>query len=929
MNKQQFGVLYRQFLFRMVDLEVLSSHAQGDANKLLGRFAALLVFFSVWLALAALLFGGSRLTPIAAFAAILVTEHFLIATTMLVVGLFAVLSWDATFPNRRDVMVLAPLPVRPQTMFLAKVAAVGTALALTVLLLHGAMGLIWPGAFARQAEPVTVPALTFDPTPTPVPAGNLKTVLDGDLREILTHGALAPGTGAGLAVGVFKHGEARVFSYGAAKPDALFEIGSITKTFTALMLAQMVVQRQVALEEPIRLLLPPDIIVQPKSVEITLADLATQHAELPSTVAGEWREYLARRGVGRMAHTRFLYSNFGFGLLGELLAEHAGIPYAELLKQQITDPLGLNDTMVSLSPEQHSRVMQGYDGAQHPVPEDAVGLAGSGAIRSTAGDMLKYLEANLHPEKLGGTLPQALALAHRPRAEGPPGTAIALAWWYTPSKKTWGHGGAMRGFTSNAYFHPEGDDAAVVLFNHGPEVTGLADTLIEHIRQRLAGEPAISLNAVDVSAASGIRGVLRWYGAYWFTMLAASGFMYCCILGVQGLAAQLPRQLFLKVSGVLQMAAFCLVVCGYFLQPGFGGLDDLSGPQIWRLMRWLPSYWFLGLFHELNGSTYPALAPLAQRAWAGLAIAVGGTGLAYTLSYIRTLRKIVEEPDIMPGSRSFGWLPPFGNRVQTAIGQFAVRTLVRSRQHRLITAFYLGVGLALTIFLNKAQEVTPQVADALAGKPWREANTPVLGASIVMLIFGVIGTRVVFAMPLDLRANWVFRITGVRPVLTLDAVRRALLLLSAAPVLLVSGVLCLWLWPWWQAAGHLVALGFLGTILASICLRGFRKIPFTCSYLPGKSHVHMVFLGAIGVMWFVILGVKYEREVLQEPGSILTMLLVLGLLAAAARWSTAPARSPEEDLRFEELQTPAIQQLGLQRDGVMPISLPREHPPIS
>jgi hypothetical protein len=302
--------------------------------------------------------------------------------------------------------------------------------------------------------------------------------------------------------------------------------------------------------------------------------------------------------------------------------------------------------------------------------------------------------------------------------------------------------------------------------------------------------------------------------------------------------------------------------------------------------------------------------------------------LAYTLSYIRTLRKIVEEPDIMPGSRSFGWLPPFGNRVQTAIGQFAVRTLVRSRQHRLITAFYLGVGLALTIFLNKAQEVTPQVADALAGKPWREANTPVLGASIVMLIFGVIGTRVVFAMPLDLRANWVFRITGVRPVLTLDAVRRALLLLSAAPVLLVSGVLCLWLWPWWQAAGHLVALGFLGTILASICLRGFRKIPFTCSYLPGKSHVHMVFLGAIGVMWFVILGVKYEREVLQEPGSILTMLLVLGLLAAAARWSTAPARSPEEDLRFEELQTPAIQQLGLQRDGVMPISLPREHPPI-
>jgi hypothetical protein len=258
MRKQQFRVLYREFLFRMVDLEVLSSHAQGDSNKLLGRFAALLVFISVWLALGALMFGGAHLTPLAAFASILVTEHFLISTTMLVVGLFAVLSWDATFPNRRDIMVLAPLPVPAQTMFLAKVAAVATALALTVGLLHGAMGLIWPGAFARQAVPVTVPALTFDPTPAPVSAANLKTVLDRDLRELLTRGTLKPGTGAGLAIGVYKQGEERVFAYGTAKPESLFEIGSITKTFAALMLAQMVVQRQVTLDEPVRLLLPPE-----------------------------------------------------------------------------------------------------------------------------------------------------------------------------------------------------------------------------------------------------------------------------------------------------------------------------------------------------------------------------------------------------------------------------------------------------------------------------------------------------------------------------------------------------------------------------------------------------------------------------------------------------------------------------------------------
>ena len=111
MRKLQFRVLYRQFLFRMVDLELIS--AQGDISKLLGQFAGLLVFFSSLLALGAMLF-DRRMPPLALQAALWKTEHFLISTTLLVVGLFAVLSWDSTFPDRRDVLVLAPLPVRPR-----------------------------------------------------------------------------------------------------------------------------------------------------------------------------------------------------------------------------------------------------------------------------------------------------------------------------------------------------------------------------------------------------------------------------------------------------------------------------------------------------------------------------------------------------------------------------------------------------------------------------------------------------------------------------------------------------------------------------------------------------------------------------------------------------------------------------------------------
>lgn len=111
MNKQQFRVLYREFLFRMVDLEVLSAHAQGDMNTLFGQFASLLVMVSIMLCVLALVSGQMG----ANFAYPM--EFLLITTTMLVVGLFAVLSWDSTFPNRRDVLVLGPLPVRGRTIF--------------------------------------------------------------------------------------------------------------------------------------------------------------------------------------------------------------------------------------------------------------------------------------------------------------------------------------------------------------------------------------------------------------------------------------------------------------------------------------------------------------------------------------------------------------------------------------------------------------------------------------------------------------------------------------------------------------------------------------------------------------------------------------------------------------------------------------------
>ena len=926
MTKLQFRVLYREFLFRIVDLELLSADALGDARKLLGQFAALLIFVSIFfLSFFALKVGASRMPPAIRLFEAWNAEHVLIETTMLVVGLFAVLSWDSTFPERRDVLVLAPLPVRARTLFLAKVAAVATALSLTVALLHSVAGLAWPLAVgALRADPVSMPELGYLPAMPPVDPAGLGPLLTRDLTPGLPREM-------GVVVGVVKHGERRIFAYGTARPDSIYQIASISKTFTGLLLAQMVVQGRVRLDEPVRELLPAGTVGKPSGCEITLLDLATHRSGLPPMPdnldrsgipnpdadyhVSDLYDYVGKHGLGRDPNPPFFYSNLGFALLGEALAARAGVPYPELMAQQITGPLGMRDTAVWLAPEQQRRMIQAFGLWREPVPAwDLDAIAPAGGIRSTAGDMLTYLEAQLRADS------PALRLSHALRQGIAPGNQIALAWVYEEDTGTYWHNGAISGYYSYAFFNPQSGYAGVVLTN---ELTSSLSFLLPlHIRQRLAGGPAISLASVTIPASGGLLGTIRFFAVYWITMFGAGAFVFCCVLGLQGFAAQLlPRRLFLRASSFLQMAAFCAIVGVCFLQPGATpqALIDANGHG---LLAWSPSFWFLGLFQQLNGS--PALALLARRAWIGLGIALSATAAAYVLSYARTLRQIVEEPDIVAGIRGGAWLPRFGNPLKTAIVQFSVRALLRSRLHRIVLAFYLGVGFALVIALVEDPSAQRPLAEVPAGDPLGMVNTPLLAAGIVMMAFAVIGTRVVFSLPLDLRGNWIFRVTGARRVTEcLEGARRSLLLLSAAPVWAVSAVSCFWRWPWRPAAGHLAILALIGLILAELCLYKFDKIPFTCSYLPGKSHIHMAILGAFSLLGFTIMSTEYERQALEEPVRFVPALIGLVCVWACARWRTAAhARSEEAGVQFEEAEDPAILALGLNRDGSWPIDPP-------
>jgi hypothetical protein len=576
MRRRQFLVLYREFLFRIVDRELLSSHSTGDMSQLLLQLATLLVLFSIMFSLPAFAmdFEGPA---VARLLFTLSIEHFLIATTMLAAGLFAVFSWGSMFPGHQDVHVLGPLPVRPATILAAKLAGIMTALGLMVLALHVVGGLVWP------------------------------------------------------------------------------------------------------------------LVV-----------------------------YLNDRARGTFAAP-------------------SGFPMPDLV-MLVTEP-----------------------------------------------------------------------------------------------PRSW----------------------------------------------------------------------LRLFLAYWATMGAAAMFVFGSAMGVQGVAAALlPHRYFLRVSSFLQLAAFGLIIGTYLLQPMFvRPLMFLSTPAS-------PSFWFLGLLQSLSGSN--ALAPLARNAYLGLAAGLAIAALAYALSYVRTLRRIAEQPDIAPAVRRFRWLPAFANGPRTAVVHFSMRTLARSTQHRVILAFYWGIGFALgTIAVKLPRPRRVPVESVPDG--WPDASLAMIVSSLLLVGVAIAGARVAFGLPRDFDANWVFRMLPVRsaPEYTRTR-RRAFLAISLVPVWVGAAIVFLATWPVTPAVGHLVVLALTGAILIEVAVAGTPTIPFTRSYLPGKSRAHIrTWITLTLVLPLTFWAARFERAALRDAALYAAMTAGLALVWIAARFRTAwSERTDDNPVEFED--KPADQPLTLE-----------------
>ncbi|MGD9648099.1 MAG: serine hydrolase [Pirellulales bacterium] len=268
---------------------------------------------------------------------------------------------------------------------------------------------------------------------------------------------------------------------GQRVPDrqTLFEIGSVSKTFTALLLADMVVRGELSLDDPVQKFLPADVPMKSRDGQpITLVQLATHTSGLPrmpsnfspADLANPYADYDEQHLYEYFRKARRLrepggkpvYSNLGMGLLGHALAQAAGKSYEEMIEERICKPLAMTRTRVTLDNALRADLAQPHDGDGAAVkPWDLNALAGAGGIRSDVDDMLAYTAAHLGLVET--PLKAAIELVLTPRIKYDTGGGIALAWHILPNDKVIMHNGQTGGFHSIVALRPDLKLGVVVL----------------------------------------------------------------------------------------------------------------------------------------------------------------------------------------------------------------------------------------------------------------------------------------------------------------------------------------------------------------------------------------------------------------------------------------------------------------------------------
>lgn len=315
---------------------------------------------------------------------------------------------------------------------------------------------------------------------------------DDAVRATLIERIEARREGVGIVVGLSEPAGDRVVAAGQFSADdlrkvddtTLFEIGSITKVMTALLLADMALKGEVGLDDPVAKYLPEGTRVPERGgKQITLRDLATHMSGLPRMPGNfapayssnpyvdygvaQLYAFLAGYELPRDIGAEFEYSNLGAALLGHALALKAGQDYGALLAERVLVPLGMTETVIETPPELAARLAPGHDQGLSPTTNwDLMLFAPAGGVRSTVRDMLKFVRAASGAAETPLAPAFALLLAD-PRPMADPAARIGLGWLMLKREGdeiVW-HNGGTGGYRSFAGFSRSSKIGVVALSN--------------------------------------------------------------------------------------------------------------------------------------------------------------------------------------------------------------------------------------------------------------------------------------------------------------------------------------------------------------------------------------------------------------------------------------------------------------------------------
>jgi hypothetical protein len=412
------------------------------------------------------------------------------------------------------------------------------------------------------------------------------------------------------------------------------------------------------------------------------------------------------------------------------------------------------------------------------------------------------------------------------------------------------------------------------------------------------------LNGPLLPMVDGASNSFRGAAAHFLATSMSGIFVFSTLLMLQGIVLNIGgRKAADRLSLVLQVVFIAALLQMIFFMPRMVAVvrSDLGAGWI----RALPSLWFVGLYDVIAGRPRPASGPLAAMALAATLGTVSAAVGLFTFTHARLMRRAIESAEsprhnkiavalVRLVTRGLCWHP-----VARATFEFTLKTIARSRSHRLLMAMYVGLAIAI---------VASAVVPLMIGRGFAaflEPDIEVLSAPLVIAFFTLIGARVALAIPVEPKATWVFKLAEpANRGAAMDGVRAALVVTGVLPTTVVAAASVGLLWGPRAAAIHALVCFLMGWALVEILLIRMFKIPFTCTYFPGRSRftkLWPLYLTAFTTYCFTtakLVKTVFLEARTWEPLAYFVLLTTISI--ALLTWTRRRSLRSEAGFKFEE-----------------------------